>query len=150
MVWIYSRESVIVGVHTKLCGLSLNFAYFLDKMGKIKINNIRVHAWHGCLPEESIIGSDYRVDLVVTTDLSKPSETDRLKDTVDYVLLNNIVKEEMSIKSKLLEHVAKRILDRIFSEAPEVTTSEISVSKINPPIGGDVESVTVVLFRENL
>ena len=149
MTWIYFRELVIVGVLTKLYGLSLNFAYFLDIMGKIKINNIRVHAWHGCLPEESIIGSDYRVDLVVTTDLSKPSETDRLKDTVDYVLLNNIVKEEMSIKSKLLEHVAKRILDRIFAEAPAVKTTEISVSKINPPIGGDVESVTVVLFKEN-
>ena len=118
-------------------------------MGKIKINNIRVHAWHGCLPEESLIGSDYRVDIEVATDLSKPSETDRLKDTVDYVLLNNIVKEEMEIKSKLLEHVAKRILDRIFAEVPVVTTAEISVSKINPPIGGDVESVTVILFKEN-
>lgn len=117
-------------------------------MGKIKINNIRVHAWHGCLPEESIIGSDYRVDLVVTADLTKPSETDRLKDTIDYVLLNNIVKEEMSTKSKLLEHVAKRILDRIFAEVPNITSAEISVSKINPPIGGDVESVTVVLSKE--
>ncbi|MEM8509881.1 MAG: dihydroneopterin aldolase [Bacteroidota bacterium] len=117
-------------------------------MGKIKINNIRVHAWHGCLPEESIIGSDYRVDLTVTANLTKPSETDRLKDTIDYVLLNNIVKEEMNIKSKLLEHVAQRILNRIFNEAPGITSAEISVSKINPPIGGDVESVAVVLCQE--
>jgi len=118
-------------------------------MGKIRLNNIRVHAWHGCLKEESIIGSDYRVDLEIFTDLSKPSQTDRLSDTVDYVHLNNIVKEEMDIKSKLLEHVSKRILNRIFMEIPTVLSAEISVSKINPPIGGDVESVAVVLKAKN-
>lgn len=114
-------------------------------MGKIKLNNIRVHAWHGCLKEESIIGSDYRVDLEVSTDLSMPSISDNLSDTVDYVHLNNIVKEEMAIKSKLLEHVAKRILNRIFSEIESIITAEVSVSKINPPIGGDVESVSVII-----
>ncbi len=116
-------------------------------MGKIKLNNIRVHAWHGCLKEESIIGSDYRVDLEVSCKLSKPSETDQLSDTVDYVHLNKIVKEEMSIKSKLLEHVAKRILDRVFLEIPMVNNAEVAVSKINPPLGGDVQSVSVLLAR---
>jgi len=118
-------------------------------MDKIKLNNIRVHAWHGCLKEESIIGSDYRVDLEVSSDLSIPSKTDQLLDTVDYVHLNSIVKEEMALKSKLLEHVAKRILNRIFSEITTITNATISVSKINPPIGGDVESVSVVLSLDN-
>ena len=118
-------------------------------MGKIRLNNIRVHAWHGCLKEESIIGSDYSVDLEVSADLTHPSSSDKLSDTVDYVHLNNIVKEEMAQKSKLLEHVAKRILNRVFQELPAVQTAEISVSKINPPIGGDVESVTVVLSAKN-
>ncbi len=116
-------------------------------MGKIRLNNIRVHAQHGCLKEESVIGSDYRVDVEVKSNLDKPAQTDRLQDTVDYVHLNQIVKEEMAIKSKLLEHVAKRILDRIFSEIPIVENAQVSVSKINPPIGGDVESVAVVLER---
>lgn len=118
-------------------------------MGKIRLNNIRVHAWHGCLKEESIIGSDYRVDLEVSSNLSKPAISDNLTDTVDYVHLNNIVKEEMGIKSKLLEHVAKRILNRVFSEISMVSHAEVSVSKINPPIGGDVESVSVVLSATN-
>jgi len=117
-------------------------------MGKIKLNNIRVHAWHGCLKEESIIGSDYRVDLEVSSNLSKPANSDELSDTIDYVHLNNIVKEEMNIKSKLLEHVAKRILDRTFLEIPLINNAEVSVSKINPPIGGDVESVSVILARQ--
>lgn len=117
-------------------------------MGKINLNNIRVHAKHGCLKEESIIGSDYRVDLEVSANLSNPAKSDTLDDTVDYVHLNKIVKEEMQIKSKLLEHVAKRILDRVFSELPMVDTSLITVSKINPPIGGDVESVSVTLSKQ--
>lgn len=92
-----------------------------------------------------LIGSDYRVDLEITADLSLPSESDKLSETVDYVHLNNIVKEEMGIRSNLLEHVAKRIIDRIFKEIIEVTHVIIEVSKINPPIGGDVESVSVKL-----
>ena len=116
-------------------------------MGKIKLNNIRVHAWHGCLKEESIIGSDYRVDLEVSGDLSVPKVSDKLTDTIDYVLLNNIVKEEMAIKSKLLEHVAERILTRIINECDIVAMAEVCVSKINPPIGGDVESVSITLQK---
>ena len=44
-----------------------------------------------------------------------------------------------------MEHVAKRIIDRIFKEIKEVTEVEVEVAKINPPIGGDVESVSVKL-----
>ncbi|MBN4058100.1 dihydroneopterin aldolase [Olleya sp. AH-315-K02] len=114
-------------------------------MGIIKIKNIKVYAYHGCLKEETKIGSEYRVDLVVKADLSSSSKTDNLNDTVDYVLLNKIVKEEMNIPSKLLETVAKRVLDRVFIENGLVRKAIISVSKINPPIGGDVGMVTIKL-----
>ncbi|RIV44647.1 MULTISPECIES: dihydroneopterin aldolase [Flagellimonas] len=114
-------------------------------MGKIKLKNIRIHSNHGCLKEEMLIGSDYRVDLEVTADLARPALSDKLDETVDYVHLNNIVKEEMSVRSNLLEHVAKRIIDRILEEILEVTEVEVEVAKINPPIGGDVESVSVKL-----
>ena len=112
-------------------------------MGIIKVENIRVYAFHGCLKEETKIGSDYRVDLEVKADLQASALSDELKDTVDYVLLNNIVKEEMQQPSKLLETVAKRILNRIFKEDSLVRKATVSVSKLNPPIGGDVEMVTI-------
>lgn len=112
-------------------------------MGTIKIQNIRTYSFHGCLEEEAKIGSDYRVDLEIKTDLRKSSITDDLNDTVDYVLLNKIVVEEMAIRSKLLEHVAHRIITRIFSEIPSVSRILLAVSKLNPPIGGDVEAVTI-------
>ncbi len=112
-------------------------------MGIIKLKNIRTYSYHGCLIEEAKIGSDYSVDLEVKTDLRKSAVSDDLKDTVDYVLLNRIVVEEMAIRSNLLEHVAHRIIKRIFDEVSAVSRITLAVSKLNPPIGGDVEAVTI-------
>lgn len=117
-------------------------------MGIIKIKNIRVFANHGCLKEETAIGSDYSVDLVVKANLKTSAITDNLNDTVDYVFLNKVVKEEMIIASKLLETVAKRVLDRIFNEDKTVKKATIYVSKLNPPIGGDVEMVTIKMSKK--
>ena len=112
-------------------------------MGIIKLKNIRTFSYHGCLIEEGKIGSDYLVNLEVKTDLRKSSNSDDLKDTVDYVLLNRIVVEEMDIRSDLLEHVAHRIVNRIFNEIAAISRIVVQVSKLNPPIGGDVEAVTI-------
>ena len=101
-------------------------------MGIIKLKNIRTYSYHGCLIEEGKIGSDYTVNLEVKTDLRKSSISDDLKDTVDYVLLNRIVVEEMAIRSDLLEHVAHRILTRIFEEIPEISRIIVAVSKLKP------------------
>lgn len=122
-------------------------ALSLPLMGTIKLNDIRVYAYHGCLIEEGQIGSEYRVDLTVKADLHEPSITDNLEDTVDYVHLNKIVKEEMAIRSKLLETVCRRVLDRAFAEIDQLTEATVEVSKINPPIGGDVGSVSVSMSK---
>lgn len=116
-------------------------------MGTIKLTNIRVYAYHGCLVEEGRIGSDYRIDLSIKADLSTSAASDNLEDTVDYVQLNAIVKEEMAIRSKLLEEVASRILNRIIDEIVFVKKATVAVSKINPPIGGNVEMVTIELSK---
>ncbi len=98
--------------------------------------------------EEGKIGSDYRVDLSVKADLKNSSQTDELVDTVDYVDLNKIVKEEMAIRTKLLETVAAKILDRIFLEIPMAKKAVVSISKLNPPIGGNVEMVSIIMKRK--
>lgn len=114
-------------------------------MDIIKLNNIKLYAYHGCLVEEAKIGSEYRVDLTVKGNLKKSALNDQLIDTVDYVTLNTIVKEEMSVRSELLEHVARRILDRIMLEFPKLQKAAVEVAKINPPMGGNVESVSVFM-----
>ena len=117
-------------------------------MGIIKIENIRVFANHGCLAEETKIGSDYRVDLEIKANLLTSATTDKLSDTVDYVLLNRIVKKEMNVPSALLETVAKRIIDKVLIEAPMVEKASVCISKLNPPIGGDVEMVTIKMTEK--
>lgn len=117
-------------------------------MGIIKVENIRVFAHHGCLKEETKIGSDYRVDLEIKANLLPSANSDKLSDTVDYVLLNRIIKEEMQVPTYLLETVAQRILKRIFNEDQLVKKATVWVSKLNPPIGGDVEMVTIKMTEK--
>lgn len=114
-------------------------------MSTIRLKNIRVFANHGCLTEEEKIGSDYLVNLAVKADLSAAAKSDHLSDTVDYVHLNKIVKQEMAIRSKLLEHVGRRIIYTIFNEIELVHSVKVTVSKLNPPIGGDVAEVSVTM-----
>ena len=117
-------------------------------MGIIKVENIRVFANHGCLTEETKIGSDYRVDLEVKANLQPSAKSDLLSDTVDYVFLNRIVREEMKKSTHLLETVAKRILVRILNESEMVNKVTVAISKLNPPIGGDVEMVTIKMTEK--
>lgn len=117
-------------------------------MGTIHLKNIRTYSYHGCLIEEGKIGSDYTVDLVITTNLKPSAATDELHDTVDYVDLNNIVVAEMEQRAKLLEHVCQRIITRILTELPTVSKVKVAVSKLNPPIGGDVEAVSIIMKQK--
>ena len=117
-------------------------------MSTIRLKNIRIFANHGCLTEEEKIGSDYIVNLEVTANLSKAAKTDELSDTVDYVQLQKIVREQMAIRSKLLEQVGQRIIDGILKDIQLVDAVKVRVSKINPPIGGDIAEVSVTMTSE--
>ena len=112
------------------------------------LKNIRCYSFHGCLKEETAIGSDYRVDLSVNAGLKKSANTDQLKDTVDYVLLNRVVKEEMSVPSRLLENVAHRIIGSVFKVELRVKKCSVQITKLNPPINGDAVGVSVKLTQK--
>jgi len=117
-------------------------------MGIIRLKNIKIYAFHGCLAEEGKIGSNYLVNLSIRANLSDAAKSDELIDTVDYVHLQKIVKEQMSVRSKLLENVGLRIIDAIFEQVPLVNNIKITVAKVNPPIGGDVAEVSVTMVSE--
>jgi dihydroneopterin aldolase len=112
-------------------------------MHSIEVENIRIYAYHGCLPEEAKIGSEYRCDLWIDANLSTSAHSDLLADTVDYVSLTAIAKEEMAIRAALLEHVARRIAERIMGEHALVQNVKVRVAKLCPPIEADVQSVAV-------
>ena len=117
-------------------------------MVEIYLKNVRCYCFHGCLKEESIIGSEYLVNLWAKGALGKASLTDKIDDAIDYVFLNKVIVEEMSIPSKLLETVAERILNRALNEDNRIQKITVSVGKICPPINGDVESVAVKLSKK--
>lgn len=111
----------------------------------IEVNNIRLYAHHGCLPEEEKIGGHYSVDVSVVTDFTASTRTDNLLDTVDYVLINKIVEEEMLIRSKLIEHVGQRIVNRMKKEVAQLHSLRVKIIKHSPPIDGDVANVAIII-----
>ena len=113
-------------------------------MDEIVLENIKIYAFHGCMKEETRIGSDYIVNLNVKADLQDAAISDRLEDTVNYVDLLKIVNEEMAISSKLLEHVAERIVSRILRTMNMVNSVQVKVAKQNPPINGNISAVTII------
>lgn len=112
-------------------------------MATIAINDMRFYAHHGCFEQERAIGTYFRVDLVFVTDTTKAEVSDNIADTVSYLDVYQAVKREMEIPSNLLEHVARRIGERVKRDFPAVTSVNVKVSKLNPPLGGQMESVSV-------
>ena len=117
-------------------------------MAIISIEKMEFYAYHGCFQEEQIIGTRFLVDLYLETDTKKAEKTDELADTVNYQEVYLLVKTEMEIKSKLLEHVGKRILDAIIKNFPEVDFAKLKISKMNPPLGGKMQNVSLTMCTE--
>lgn len=117
-------------------------------MDKIVVEGIHLFAYHGCLDEEGKIGTDYLVDVTVWGDLRQAALSDELRDTLDYVIINRIVAEEMAQRAKLIEHVAERILQRLLKEMPLLRKAKIKLSKRYPPINGNVEKVSVIMKKK--
>lgn len=114
-------------------------------MTTIALEGMDFYSFHGHFAEEQLIGTHFRVDLSVETDTTKAEESDQLSDTLDYQALYRLVKAEMGKDSKLLEHVARRILSSVKEQFPQVVYSVVTVSKLNPPLGGKMDGVSVTI-----
>ena len=114
----------------------------------VKVENLKIYAFHGCMEEEKIIGSDYIVNISAVCSVGKKVFEDEIGGTVDYVDLARIAKREMSIRSKLLEAVVNRIINSCFNEISVLEQISVTVSKINPPINADVASVSVSMDKK--
>lgn len=112
-------------------------------MGTIAINDMRFYAHHGCFEQERAIGTHFRVDLTFTTDTSKAEVTDNIDDTVSYLDVYQVVKREMMKPSNLLEHVAHRVGEAVLAQFDAVEDVKVRVYKLNPPLGGQMDSVSV-------
>jgi len=117
-------------------------------MSNIILENMEFHSFHGCLEHEQKLGNTFIVSVNVELDTTQAGKTDDLNDTLNYQLVYNVIKREMGIPSKLIEHAGLRIMDSIFNEFPQIREVGVKLSKLNPPLGGKVESVKIELSRK--
>jgi 7,8-dihydroneopterin aldolase/epimerase/oxygenase len=117
-------------------------------MVRIELIGLEFFAYHGVYAEEQEAGNDFIVNLTVEGDFDRAVQDDLLEGTIDYEMLYAVVKDEMQIKSKLLEHVAGRILNRIVSGHPEIKEISIAIDKLNPPIDGVCQATRVSITKK--
>ena len=116
--------------------------------GRVALEGLTFHAYHGVYSHERDTGSNFEVDIAVETDFSEAATRDELRGTVDYEILYRIVKEEMAQPSRLIETVAEKIVQNVMKELPAVTQVELTIAKLRPPIGGDCARALVTIVRK--
>ncbi len=113
----------------------------------IRLEEMEFYAFHGCYSEERIVGNKFIVDLTIKINKNQSCYSDNLKHTINYIDVYRLVKEQMQIKSHLLEHVAQRIIDCLYKQIPGIKHVDLTVKKLNPPVGGQVGAVCISLAR---
>jgi len=116
-------------------------------MSWILLEGMEFYAYHGCFKEEQVIGNRFIVNLSIEVDTSEAEKTDNLKDTVNYQAVYETVKAQMANKSHLLEHLGRLILDALEEGFPEIRHMKLKVSKMHPPMGGEMQCVSLEMER---
>ena len=116
-------------------------------MGIIEIEEMEFYAYHGHYEEERVVGNRFLLDLRIEGDCDKAAASDRIHDALNYQTAYKIIREQMQKKSHLLENIAKRILDALHENLDGVKKATIKVRKMNPPMGGQIKSVSVTMSR---
>lgn len=119
----------------------------MKNIGVIELEGMEFKAYHGCLEQEKVRGNSFTVDFRGELDLSAAAETDNLSDTLNYGEIYEIVADEMSIPSELLENVAGRILKAIEEKFPQLVSFSVRVSKKRPPVDGVAQWSRVTLYH---
>ncbi|UOE39575.1 dihydroneopterin aldolase [Chryseobacterium oryzae] len=119
-------------------------------MSKIFLEDVKIYAYHGVLPEENIIGTNYILNAEIHTDLWAAAASDDLNDTISYADINEIIHEEMKISSKLLEHVAGRIITKIGEKFSQISYIKLKITKTSPPMKGEMKGASIELEKSFL
>ena len=115
----------------------------------IHLRRLRFHAFHGVLAQERQVGADFLLDVKVGYPLAQAMQSDEVADTLNYADVYNLVAREMQQPSRLLGHVAGRIAAAIGQAFPQVTSIDLELTKLNPPMGADGEGASVEIHLVN-
>ncbi len=116
--------------------------------GVIDLEEMEFYAYHGCFQEEKVVGNRFLVNVSIRTPVQQPVDSDNIKDALNYVEIYELVRREMQQTSNLLEHVGGRILNSLYEHFPFIEWARIKISKMNPPMGGQMKKVSLTLERE--
>ena len=116
-------------------------------MDFLTLNHMQFHALHGVFEQEQLIGNTYFIDLKIGADFSKACKTDQIEDTINYASVFHEVQEEMKKPCNLIEHLAENICLRLKTAFKEMQSIEIKLTKQNPPLHGQLDSVSIILSR---
>lgn len=119
-------------------------------MSKIFLEDVKIYAYHGVLPEENIVGTYYILNVEIHTDLWDAAVSDDLNDTISYADINEIIHNEIKIQSKLLEHVAGRIITKINEKFNQISYIKLRITKTSPPMKGEMKGASVELEKSFL
>jgi len=111
----------------------------------ITISGMEFYAYHGCFPEEKVIGTRFKVDASIHCNFMEAAQQDNLGKSINYQEIYALIKEEMTIPSHILEHICFRIIQKLKVSFPEILKCKITVYKLNPSIGGKTEWVAVTI-----
>ena len=109
----------------------------------INIEGIRLYAYHGCNQDEARTGGSYLVDIYMDTDFAEAISTDQLAKTIDYCAVYEVCRAEMAVRSNLIEEAGHRIFRRLKETFAGIINLRIRLTKLSPPINGDVDRVSI-------
>ena len=115
----------------------------------IFINDLRLYAYHGVMPQERKVGGWFTVSISIAYNFSQAMVSDMVTDTISYADICEDIKKEMVVPSQLLEHVAGRIAKTLFSKYPKIESVNLKIVKENPPMGTNCNGAGVHLYLIN-
>lgn len=115
--------------------------------GIIELEEMEFYAYHGCFREENVVGNRFIVNIALKTDMTLPMKSDKINDALNYMKVYELVRQEMQQTSNLLENVTARIVDSLYRNFPQIKWTRVKVSKMNPPMGGQMKKVSVTLEK---
>nr|WP_321405914.1 dihydroneopterin aldolase [uncultured Carboxylicivirga sp.] len=116
-----------------------------NTIGLIELEEMEFYAYHGCYEQEQVVGNRFLVNIAIQTDCSVAADSDSINDALNYVSVYQLTKEQIMQNSHLLEHLTKRIINSIKSSFPQIISLKVKVSKMNPPMGGQMKCVSLTM-----
>ena len=113
----------------------------------IELKSMRFYAFHGVSVQEMKVGNNFITDISYSFPMDKACLSDDIKDTISYADVYKVVKTEMGRPSHLLEHLTERISKALKSAFPQLSYLKIQVSKLNPPLEGEIDSAAVTIEK---